>query len=73
MITRLVYKPVLERVLKRVLELCCKPTGRRESPLSSGNECSHDLSTLIEPPDADGWQRESCGDCGQTLDWIQGG
>lgn len=32
--------------------------------------CRHGLSGLIEPPDEQGWMRESCGECGQILRWT---
>lgn len=32
--------------------------------------CRHALSARIEPPDEQGWMRESCGTCGQILRWT---
>ncbi len=33
--------------------------------------CWHATSQRIEPPDEQGWMRESCGTCGQTLRWTR--
>lgn len=38
-------------------------------PIETG-ECWHAISQRIEPPDEQGWQRESCGTCGRTLRWT---
>lgn len=41
--------------------------------MSSDNvECEHRWPRIY-PPDEDGWQRETCSDCGVTLDWMWGG
>lgn len=42
---------------------------RGDGAMSSDTECEHRWPRIY-PPDADGWQRESCADCDVTLDWL---
>jgi len=35
------------------------------------SECRHDVSWIISPPDAEGWQQEVCSWCGRTTDWLR--
>lgn len=32
--------------------------------------CEHDVSMLVSPPDEDGWQVVTCGECEKVLELI---
>ncbi len=40
--------------------------------LDSEPECRHDLSWRIDPPNAEGLMKETCGSCEQVIGWSSG-